>query len=204
MTWTAFPILAMFLVISNKVQTRFTKHGVTWLWSHSEIDIPLVSSRKSKPHCQSQEDIWRKSVNNKSIKKSEKTEPGSFWSEVSSCETALWISTVDTTGTEDRRSPRCLWEMVKSRDIKNQTFPVGRVSRAKTFQIEWVNRFRNKKCVNSFCDINVDKLHLLTCHVYHGTHVDTIQNFSRLSWNCSLCWKFSRLRVNFPDSRETF
>ena len=69
MTWTAFAILAMFLVISNKVQTRFTKHGVTWLWSHSEIDIPLVSSRKSKPHCQSQEDIWRKSVINKSLKK---------------------------------------------------------------------------------------------------------------------------------------
>ena len=94
--------------------------------------------------------------------------------------------------------------MVKSRDIKNQTFPVGRVSRAKTFQIEWVNRFRDKKCVNSFCDINVDKLHLLTCHVYHGTHVDTVQKFSRLSGNCSFCWKFSRLRVNFPDSLETF
>ena len=94
--------------------------------------------------------------------------------------------------------------MVKSRDIKSQTFPVGRVSRAKTFQIEWVNRFRDKKCVNSFCDINVDKLHLLTCHVYHGTHVDTVQKFSRLSGNCSFCWKFSRLRVNFPDSLETF
>ena len=149
MTWTAFAIFAMFLVISNKVQTCYTKHGVTWLWSHSEIDIPLVSARKSKPHCQSQEDIWKKSVNNKSIKKSEKTEPGSFRSEVSSGETALWISTVDTTGTEDRRSARCLWEMVKSRDTKSQNFPVGRISRAKTFRTE---------CVNCFCDIYVPKV----------------------------------------------
>ena len=71
-------------------------------------------------------------------------------------------------------------KLQKIRDTKSQNFPVGRISRAKTFRTECVNRFRDKnapkvrqKCVNSFCDINVQKVHKLvlhTCHFHDGTH----------------------------------
>ena len=50
-----------------------------------------------------------------------------------------------------------------TRNTKSQNFPVGRISRAKTFQTECVNCFHDKnvpkvrqKCVNSFCDISAE------------------------------------------------
>ena len=69
----------------------------------------------------------------------------------------------------------------------------------------------HQKCVNSFCDINVTKVHkslLHSCHVYHETggnnFFHTAGNFPGFCEIFQTFWKVSKLFWNFPDSFETF
>ena len=96
------------------------------------------------------------------------------------------------------------------RDTKSSNFPVGRISRAKTFRTECVNRFATymrQKCVNRFRDKYVPKVRkLLSRH--------TCQNSSYKSARYGCCnntannrifvGKVSRLFGNFPYSLESF
>ena len=73
----------------------------------------------------------------------------------------------------------------QSRDTKSRNFPVGRISRAKTFRTERINHF---------CDKNAPKVKLARLL---GNFPDWLENFHTV-------WKLSRLFRNFPDSLENF
>ena len=93
-----------------------------------------------------------------------------------------------------RRKPQPSWNagQHESRDTKSQNFSVGRISRAKTFRMECVNRVR---------DIYAPKVRKsLSQH----TTFRTFWKLSRLSGNFSHCLEVFQTVQNFSDCPETF
>ena len=79
-----------------------------------------------------------------------------------------------------------------SRDKKSQNFPVGRISRAKTFRTE---------CVNRFCDIYAPKVRK---SLLQHTTFRTVWKLSSPSGNFPHCLDIFQTVQNFPDCPETF